>query len=519
MRLGLHVNKLDTGSKEDKLARAYIAAVQPPFVKALDEPLNRDFLRFCRDQGCEVLGRIVFDLGQQGVEDNGPWRGCMDRIRAKALEFPEVSYWEFLNECHEKGDDMARYAQCCIAFMKEMEAIGRKAVVGSFSTGTPNEDQWERFRPAVEHAWHNGHAIGVHQYAAPDMRFMCGRNQWNGGNPTFDDPCTDPRVEGWHTLRHRKFLPIIRSWGVSARIVITESGNDDIFQDKQMKSFFGQNSNKKRGFRQWKDFGHKLGDFADQLHWYCWQLSQDPEVIGVVDFGFSANRKEWEPFDLTRDEAMLKAVQERQATLPRGGPEVIPPPPPPASAWRPGDTVTAQVNAKLRRSPGFLNKPEGDELVVVAPGAKLSVLIGGAREANGLSWWPVRFRRDDGVPLEGYIAEVNRSGTVLLARTAPAPPFMPESRVLVILDGSLNLRRTPGFKGKVAAEDVVATVPGGSQLAVVGGPEAKDDLTWWQVRFNRSAIESHAGWVADGAGGIPFLADVAFLPAEAEARG
>lgn len=526
MRLGLHVNKFDTNSKEDRLAREYVAAVRPPFVKALDEPLNREFLQFCRDHGCEVLGRIVFPEGQQGVEDHGPWRGHIDRIRDKALEFPEVTHWEFLNECHHKGDDMDRYAQCCITFMQAMEAIGRKAVVGSFSTGTPDEDQWVRFRPAVEHAWHNGHAIGVHQYASPDMRFMCGRNQWNGGNPTFDDTCTDPRVEGWHTLRHRKFLPIIRSWGVSARIVVTESGNDDIFQnDDHMKGFFGQDKNKKRGFRQWKDFGHKIGDYADQLRWYCWQLSQDPEVIGVVDFGFSANRDEWKPFDLTRDEEMLKAIQASQATLPRGGPEqsvslvVAATAAPAASSWRPGDTLTTQVNVKLRRSPGFLNKPEEDELAVLRSGTNVSVLIGGPREANGLTWWPVRHRGEDGVPLEGYMAQRNRSGTLLLERSAPAPPFLPESRLRVILEGNLNMRRSPGFKGKVRAEDVITTVPGGSQLTVLAGPEVKDDLTWWQVRLNRSAIETHEGWVADGADDLPFLADVAFLPVEADARG
>jgi hypothetical protein len=527
MRLGPHICRVHTGEANDRRARRYIEKVQPPFVKVLGEALNREFLQFCRAQGCEIVGRIVFANDRQGLDD-GTVQGNFNAIREKAIEFPEIGWWEFLNECHHQGDDMNTYAGRCIEFMRMIEGLkavdgtSRRAVVGSFSTGTPDESQWERFRPAVEHAWHNGHAIGVHQYASPDMRFMCGANQWNSGQPHFDDPCTDPKAEGWHTLRHRKFLPIFRSWGVSARVIITESGNDDIFQDPPLERFFGQKNNKKRGYKQWRSFGHQLWPYADQLRWYSWQLGHDPEVIGVVDFGFGIESGEWEPFDLSTDEAMLDQVIAGQKDLPRdpgtlGTPVTPVTLPARATAWHPGDTVTTTASVALRRSPGYIDKPEADRLAVVPKGTGLTLLIGGSQPANNLSWWPVRFRAADGLTVEGFMAERNRSGTVLLERTAEAPPFVPGARVRVIT-GRLNLRQAPGHVGKPPG-DVVTTVPGGNQMTVLGGPESRDGLRWWNLRYVPSAIETHEGWAADGTDDTAFLADVAFAPAEAEARG
>lgn len=58
------------------------------------------------------------------------------------------------------------------------------------------------------------------------------------------------------------------------------------------------------------------------------------------------------------------------------------------------------------------------------------------------------------------------------------------------LDG-VQLRRTPGDVGKPPS-DVLQALYFGAELNVLGGPEEKDDLLWWQVQDSRGNI----GWVA-----------------------
>lgn len=444
MRLGLHVHTAEPGSREEALAKDYIRRVQPPFVKVLGNAMRSDFLNFCRDQGCEIVGRVVFGDGDQPLGGSKASKK-MKEIVKRAEGQPQIGWWEFYNESYnggkgEEDDDFVRYADRCIEFMDEMSEIGRRAAVGSFSTGTPDEKNWPRFRAAVEHAWHHGHAICVHQYSAPDMRYMCGTNQWNDGRPTLDDPCVTPDVEGLHTLRHRKFLKLARSWGVSARIFVGESGNDDI-QERPG----GQG----KGWRDWRLVNPELllGDFADQMRWYCWHLSHDPEVIGVVDFGWAPGKGEemaWHAFDLSHrnepDNAELAALRERliegQLSLPRMGkpdtevyvplglapPVVLPQPggpaqpdPGAAAPFAPGDRVRSllSVNLRIRRSPGFVNKPADDIVGHLATGGEGTVIDGAIESADGLIW--LRLRRTDAM-VEGWAAMAGPEGDLYLIR-------------------------------------------------------------------------------------------------------
>lgn len=53
----------------------------------------------------------------------------------------------------------------------------------------------------------------------------------------------------------------------------------------------------------------------------------------------------------------------------------------------------------------------------------------------------------------------------------------------------LNLRAEP----LVAADNILALVPDGTVLEVVGGPETGDDFTWWQLRMS----DGTEGWGVD----------------------
>jgi len=69
----------------------------------------------------------------------------------------------------------------------------------------------------------------------------------------------------------------------------------------------------------------------------------------------------------------------------------------------------------------------------------------------------------------------------------------------------VNLRRSPGFKDK-PANDIQYEIPAGSEVTILDGPRAVDDLTWWNIRFTSQFGNRFDGWVAaTKASGEPLL--------------
>lgn len=95
-----------------------------------------------------------------------------------------------------------------------------------------------------------------------------------------------------------------------------------------------------------------------------------------------------------------------QAGLPVPAPEA------PSSGLAAGMAVlnASAGPVNLRRSPGFQNKPSDDVLVAV-PAGSVGAIVDGPQQADGLSWWRVRFGER-----EGWMAERSSSGVTLLAR-------------------------------------------------------------------------------------------------------
>ncbi len=71
--------------------------------------------------------------------------------------------------------------------------------------------------------------------------------------------------------------------------------------------------------------------------------------------------------------------------------------------------VVSGVGVRMRRTPGYKNKPAGDVIVVVPPQSVMDV-VGGPREVDGLRWWRVRWQGK-----EGWMAEYSARGLQLLA--------------------------------------------------------------------------------------------------------
>jgi hypothetical protein len=63
--------------------------------------------------------------------------------------------------------------------------------------------------------------------------------------------------------------------------------------------------------------------------------------------------------------------------------------------------------------------------------------------------------------------------------------------VLNVNAGPVNLRQSPGFQNKPAA-DVITAVPAGQIVVIAGGPVEADGLVWWQVRLGE-----RTGWMAE----------------------
>lgn len=303
MRLGLHRMSPDA----DSAFRAYVDAVRPPIVKFLDpgsgdEPLAA----WCVQRGVAVVGRVYFEKQYLGAEGGRQ----IQRVVAAAHACPSIHWWELHNESWHVPGEMSRYAGLSIEFMDAMRAIGRGAVIGCFSEGTPqvdgsdSDEAWRQYLPALAHAIRDDHALGLHEYSAPIVQFAVG----NDGL-------------GWHTLRYRRSREVWRKLGLAGwdklRIFITEYGLDDI-QDAKRPGPSGKG---------WRDYDgtewsrpplSPAGDFAGQTAWYCRELGKDPQVGGVVDFGFSARDKDsWRSFDMADTPAMLDRMQDEMLQLPR----------------------------------------------------------------------------------------------------------------------------------------------------------------------------------------------------------
>jgi hypothetical protein len=209
---------------------------------------------------------------------------------------------------------------------------------------------------------------------------------------------------------------------------------------------------------------------------------------------------------------------------------VVPPTPPPTSGpIKVGAKAVAQATLNLRRTPGAVNKPANDVIYDVPAQGEVTVL-NGPEQAEGTPWWRVRYVSRFGNPFLGWVAEKTPQGTALLtgpqtpAPTPPTPtpsptpsptpptptPAPPPSPALskgmkATTNAIVNLRRSPGFKDK-PANDILYEIPAGSEVTILDGPRAVDDLTWWNIRFASQFGNRFDGWVAaTKASGEPLL--------------
>lgn len=330
MRLGLHRHS----GLADAAFRAYVERVRPPMVKLLDPgPGDEALAAWCKARGVRVIGRKYFKdqyLGAQGS------RQAVE-VASLARQVPGIELWELHNEAWSIPGEMRRYAELSIDFMRMMEDQGKLALFGCFSEGTPqvdgsdNDEAWRQFLPALERAIVYGHVLGLHEYSGPYMQ-----------HDANDPPGSNT---GWHTLRYRKSLDVLKRLGLDTsklRIAITESGIDDVHPRPGPQG------------KGWKDFDvppwnqPPWGNFAQQLHWYGAELSKDPQVVGWVDFGWADASGDWGSFDLSTRPDMFGQVADLQLTLP-------------GSSTRPPQEAPMLEGIDVSRWQGVMNWPQAKQ--------------------------------------------------------------------------------------------------------------------------------------------------------------
>ena len=239
---------------------------------------------------------------------------------------------------------------------------------------------------------------------------------------------------------------------------------------------------------------------------------------------------------------------------PKPDPPPAPKPDPKPQPTRPlkiGDVAVTSSAVTLRFSPGYQGKPAGDAFYEAPAGAELT-LNEGPEQADSLRWWRVRYVSRYGNPFIGWAAETSTAGDVQYAlpgqpapqpvpvpkpdpkpepkpdpKPDPAPPPKPDPKPdpkptpqpaafkkgdKVFAADVINLRRSAGFTGKPAG-DIIYEIAKGSALTILDGPTAKDDLTWWGVRFVSPAGNRFDGWAAEASGaGAALLAPAAPAP-------
>jgi hypothetical protein len=168
--------------------------------------------------------------------------------------------------------------------------------------------------------------------------------------------------------------------------------------------------------------------------------------------------------------------------------------------FKAGDIVQTTTVVRMRRTPGYLNKPATDVVADVANGSRLTVL-GGPRTVDGLTWWQLRSVT---VPAqEGWMAQNGTNGDPLLTKVEGTGPVEPPTGTFqkgdrVVTSAVVRMRQTPGYTNKPAT-DVIADIAQGIAGTVQDGPRMADSLRWWQVATTAPNGSRVTGWMAETA--------------------
>jgi hypothetical protein len=264
--------------------RSMLRNASPYTIKCIDQ-VDRDGLtewRARRPDGLLVLRKYFPDeeLRAEKVDELLRWADTVRNLNP-ILEVP-------INEAHQDGDDLKRFADYSAEAARKIAAAGYKPIVGNFSEGNPPHlEQWPSFAPALQAARELGGYLGLHEYFTPGCY-----------------------LDTWHSLRYRRVWELLPE-ALRVPILITECGIDGGINA-------ADGNRPKSGWRAYADGGR----YCQLLRGYRDELAKDAYVHGAHVFG-CAMYDDWQSFDVG-DEVDLRPAFGESVD---GPPRWVPPAP------------------------------------------------------------------------------------------------------------------------------------------------------------------------------------------------
>lgn len=165
------------------------------------------------------------------------------------------------------------------------------------------------------------------------------------------------------------------------------------------------------------------------------------------------------------------------------------------------------IGERVRILNGVRVRAEAGEeglVLTVAPYQSLLPVVGGPVCRGGLNYWQIETTYGtSGQTINGWITEgpdydywIEPETRPLYAQAECFPPQRLDigERVVVRSEGGIvrNLRAAPSERSPL-----VATLVGGIQLTILGGPTCRDNFNWWQVQVYGGS-DDPVGWIAEG---------------------
>ncbi len=222
------------------------------------------------------------------------------------------------------------------------------------------------------------------------------------------------------------------------------------------------------------------------------RLGEGPQIVdglawwlGAVDGGGAIG---WVAENSPTGAALLERVD-----------DTTPPttPPTPGVRFKPGDRAMTVAFVRLRRTPGYMNKPADDVLADIWQGTA-AVIVSGPKALDELTWWEVETLEISGRGVRGWMAESAPGGVPLLSEwTAEDRTPFKVGDLAVVGSSPIRVRRTPGFLAK-PDNDILGEFAPRTTLYLHEGPRSTDNIAWWRVSGVGQGNKIN-GWVAQGA--------------------
>lgn len=169
----------------------------------------------------------------------------------------------------------------------------------------------------------------------------------------------------------------------------------------------------------------------------------------------------------------------------------------PTARFKAGDRAMTVAFVRLRRTPGYMNKPADDVIADIWQGT-VAVIISGPKSVDDLTWWEVETQEVSGKNVRGWMAENAPGGVPLLSEwTAEDTTPFQIGDLAVVGVSPIRVRKTPGFLAK-PDDDVLGEFAPRTTLYLQEGPRSADNISWWRV-VGVTSVGKANGWVAQGA--------------------